>query len=195
MRRRPLPGDLAGADLRARALRVDHAGELAAVRILEGQLAVLGDSPAGAPIREMAAQERLHLETFERLIARDGVRPTVLAPLWRAAGFALGAAGALAGPRAAMACTAAIEETIEAHYARQIAALEADSDADREDGGDGETGGEETLSAVLRAFRDDEIAHRDTARAHGADAAPGRTLPGALVRGGCRVAIRLSERF
>lgn len=195
MRRRPLPGDLAGADLRARALRVDHAGELAAVRILEGQLAVLGDSPAGAPIREMAAQERLHLETFERLIARDGVRPTVLAPLWRAAGFALGAAGALAGPRAAMACTAAIEETIEAHYARQIAALEADPDADREDGGDGETGGEETLSAVLRAFRDDEIAHRDAARAHGADAAPGRTLPGALVRGGCRAAIRLSERF
>lgn len=195
MRRRPLPGDLAGADLRARALRVDHAGELAAVRILEGQLAVLGDSPAGAPIREMAAQERLHLETFERLIARDGVRPTVLAPLWRAAGFALGAAGALAGPRAAMACTAAIEETIEAHYARQIAALEADPDADREDGGDGETGGEETLSAVLRAFRDDEIAHRDAARAHGADAAPGRALPGALVRGGCRAAIRLSERF
>ena len=195
MRRRPLPGDLAGAVLRARALRVDHAGELAAVRILEGQLAVLGDSPAGAPIREMAAQERLHLETFERLIARDGVRPTVLAPLWRAAGFALGAAGALAGPRAAMACTAAIEETIEAHYARQIAALEADPDADREDGGDGETGGEETLSAVLRAFRDDEIAHRDAARAHGADAPPGLALPGALVRGGCRVAIRLSERF
>ena len=195
MRRRPLPGDLAGADLRARALRVDHAGELAAVRILEGQLAVLGDSPAGAPIREMAAQERLHLETFERLIARDGVRPTVLAPLWRAAGFALGVAGALAGPRAAMACTAAIEETIEAHYARQIAALEADPDADRKDGGDGETGGEETLSAVLRAFRDDEIAHRDAARTHGADAAPGRTPLGALVRGGCRAAIRLSERF
>ena len=190
MRRRPLPGDLAGADLRARALRVDHAGELAAVRILEGQLAVLGDAPAAAPVREMAAQERRHLETFERLVARDRVRPTVLAPLWHAVGFALGAASALAGPRAAMACTAAIEEAIETHYARQIVALEADPDADGEDG---ENGGERKLSAVLRAFRDDEIAHRDAARAHGADAAPAPL--GALVRGGCRAAIRLSERF
>lgn len=193
MRRRPLPGDLAGADLRARALRVDHAGELAAVRILEGQLAVLGDAPAAAPVREMAAQERRHLETFERLVARDRVRPTVLVPLWHAVGFALGAASALAGSRAAMACTAAIEEAIETHYARQIAALEADPDADREDGEDGEDGGQRRLSAVLRAFRDDEIAHRDAARAHGADAAPAPLR--ALVRGGCRAAIRLSERF
>ena len=187
MRRRPLPGDLAGAALRARAVRVDHAGEIGAVRILEGQLAVLGDGPAGAPIREMAAQERRHLEAFERLVARDRVRPTVFAPLWQAAGFALGAASALAGPRMAMACTAAVEEEIEAHYARQIAALEADPDADR--GKDGE----EPLSATLKAFRDDEIAHRDAARTHAANVAPAPLA--ALVRGGCRAAIRLSERF
>ena len=186
---RPLPGDLSGAAHRARVLRVDHAGELAAARIYDGQLAVLGDTPAGAAIREMAAHERRHLETFEGLMVRHRVRPTLFAPLWRAAGFALGAASALAGPRAAMACTVAVEREIEAHYARQIAALEADPEADSP------TGGGAPLSATLTAFREDEIAHRDAGLAASAADAPARAPLEALVRAGCRAAIRLSERF
>ncbi len=177
-----LPGDLTGAALRARVLRVDHAGELGAARIYDGQLAVLGRSPAAAAIREMAAQEREHLAAFERLLAERGVRPTALSPLWRAAGFALGAATALAGPRAAMACTVAVEEEIDAHYARQIEALEADDD-------DGE------LAATIAGFRADERAHRDAARAHGAADGPAWAPFGALIRTGCRAAIWLSERI
>lgn len=188
MTRPPLPGDLSGAALRARMLRVDHAGELGAARICDGHLAVLGATPAGAEIRGMAEAERRHLAAFERLVVRHRVRPTVLAPLWHAAGFALGAATALAGPRAAMACTVAVEEAIEAHYARQIAALEADPDADADAGEDG------PLSATLAAFRDDEIAHRDTG-AHGGGDSPAHAPLRALVRGGCRAAIWLSERL
>ena len=177
-----LPGDLTGAALRARVLRVDHAGELGAARIYDGQLAVLGRSPAAAAIREMAAQERAHLAAFERLLAERGVRPTALSPLWRAASFALGAATALAGPRAAMACTVAVEEEIDAHYARQIEALEADDD----DHG--------ALAATIAEFRADERAHRDAARAHGAANGPAWAPFGALIRTGCRAAIWLSER-
>ena len=183
-----LPGDLTGAALRARVLRVDHAGELGAARIYDGQLAVLAGSPAVAAIREMAAQEREHLAAFERLLAERGVRPTVLSPLWRAAGFALGAASALAGPRAAMACTVAVEEEIDAHYARQIEALEADRDGGDDDDDDGE------LAATLANFRADERAHRDAARAHGAADGPAWAPFGALIRTGCRAAIWLSER-
>ncbi len=185
----PLPGDLTGAALTARMLRVDHAGELGAVRIYDGQLAVLGTSPAAAAIRHLAKQERCHLETFERLLVRHRVRPTAFAPLWHIAGFALGAASALAGPRAAMACTVAVEEAIEAHYARQIAVLKADAETDAASGEDG------PLSETLAAFRDDEIAHRDAGRAHGADDAPAAAPFGALIRTGCRAAIWLSERF
>ena len=187
--RAPLPGDLRGRALTARLLRVDHAGELGAARLYDGQLAVLGTTPTGAAIRGMANQERGHLETFERLLPQHRVRPTALSPLWHAAGFALGVASAAAGPRAAMACTVAVEEAIDAHYARQIAALEADPAADV-DTGAGDT--ERPLSALLAAFRDDELAHRDTARAQGAaTCAP----LAALVKGGCRAAIWLSERL
>ena len=184
----PLPGDLSGAALVARMLRVDHAGELGAARIYEGQLAVLGATRHGAAIREMAAQERRHLETFERLVARHRVRPTALAPLWRAAGFALGAAAALAGPRAAMACTVAIETEIEAHYARQIERLRAEPETDAQAGEDG------PLSDTLAAFRGDELAHRDAGRAAGAEDSPAAAPIAALIRLGCRAAIGLSER-
>src|SRR5687767_1537435 len=105
-----LPGDLSRQELVERILRVDHAGEHGAVRIYEGQLAVLGDTPAAATIRRMAEQERKHLDTFDRLLPQHRVRPTALSPLWHAAGFALGAATALLGERAAMACTVAVEE-------------------------------------------------------------------------------------
>ena len=114
-----LPGEPDEATRVARAVRVDHAGEYGAKRIYQGQLAVLGQGPKGDILRHMQAQEQHHLDTFEALIAQRRVRPTALLPLWHVAGFALGAATALLGARAAMACTVAVEEAIDAHYQAQ----------------------------------------------------------------------------
>ena len=103
---------------RAAMIRVDQAGEYGATRIYAGQLAVMGDrAPHSGEIRAMAEQEaRPPAREFDALMARRGVRPTALQPVWAAAGYALGAATALIGPEAAMACTAAVEEEIDRHY-------------------------------------------------------------------------------
>ena len=127
----------------------------------------------------MRAQEQQHLETFDKVVADRRVRPTALLPFWHLAGFALGAATALLGEKAAMACTVAVEEAIDAHYTAQIDAL-------------GET--EPELRATLETFRAEEREHRDTALDHGAEDAPGYRLLSAAIKAGCRVAIGLSER-
>lgn len=165
----------------ARTLRVDQAGEYGATRIYAGQLAVLGDrNPIAAEIQHMAEQEAAHREKFDALLAGRGVRPTALQPFWDVAGFALGAATALIGPKAAMACTAAVETEIDRHYTQQLEEL---GDDDPE------------LSALIKQFRDDERAHRDAALAAGAEEAPAYTLLSGAIRLGCRVAIRLAERI
>ena len=165
----------------ARMLRVDQAGEYGATRIYAGQLAVLGDrNPIAAEIQHMAEQEAAHREKFDALLAGRGVRPTALQPFWDMAGFALGAATALIGPKAAMACTAAVETEIDRHYTQQLEEL---GDDDPE------------LSALIKQFRDDERAHRDAALAAGAEEAPAYTLLSGAIRLGCRVAIRLAERI
>jgi ubiquinone biosynthesis monooxygenase Coq7 len=171
------PGSRADIDA---MIRVDHAGEYGAVRIYEGQLAVLGNRAAGDTIRHMAEQEQRHLKAFDALVNERRVRPTALEPLWRVAGFALGAATALMGEKAAFACTAAVEEVIDAHYAAQIAALE-----DRDD----------ALKATVTDFRADEAAHRQTALDAGAEQAPGYRLLSETIKAGCRVAIKLSEKI
>jgi 3-demethoxyubiquinol 3-hydroxylase len=176
---RRLPGDPAAAELVARMIRVDQAGEYGAARIYEGQLAVLGRSAAAPAIRRMAAQEQRHLDAFDRLIVERRVRPTALSPLWHVAGYALGAATALLGERAAMACTVAVEEVIDAHYRAQTEAL-------------GEA--EPELKAAITEFRADEIEHRDTALAHDAEAAPGYPALKAAIKAGSRLAIWLSTR-
>lgn len=163
-------------------IRVDHAGEYGAVRIYQGQLAVL-DSRSEKPqiadvVRRMAAQEHRHLETFDQLINASQVRPTALEPVWRVAGFALGVATALLGEEAAMACTAAVEEVIDSHYAGQLDRLQQNSD----------------LRGTIEEFRRDEIAHREEAFAHGAREAPGYRLLTTAIKAGCRIAIALSER-
>lgn len=166
----------------ARMIRVDQAGEFGATRIYAGQLAVLGDrGPHAAEIAGMAEQEAGHRAKFDALMARRGVRPTALAPFWNVAGFALGAATALIGPEAAMACTAAVEEEIDRHYSRQLDELE-------------ETGADPELAAMIAEFRDDEREHRDAALAAGAKRAPAYPLISGLIRLGCRAAIGLSER-
>ena len=165
----------------ARMLRVDQAGEYGATRIYAGQLAVMGDrAPLSGEIRHMAEQEAVHRAKFDALIAARGVRPTVLQPLWNVAGFALGAATALAGPKAAMACTAAIETEIERHYSSQLDELGED---------------DPELAGMIAEFRDDELAHRDAALAHGAEQAVAYPLLSGALRLGCRLAIRLAERI
>jgi ubiquinone biosynthesis monooxygenase Coq7 len=128
----------------------------------------------------MEAHEQAHLQRFEALLAERQVRPTLLAPLWRAAGFALGAGTALLSEKAAHACTEAVETVIEGHYAGQIAELETSEPA---------------LAGELSGFRDDELAHRDEAIAEGAREAPGHGPLTAAIRAGCRAAIRISERI
>jgi ubiquinone biosynthesis monooxygenase Coq7 len=163
-------------------IRVDHAGEYGAVRIYEGQLAVLGarGSSATKAIEHMAEQEQRHLKAFDALVNERRVRPTALEPVWRVAGFALGAATAMLGEKAAMACTAAVEEVIDQHYAQQVEKL-GDSDP--------------ALKATVEDFRADEAAHRDAALAMGAEEAPGYRLLSEAIKAGCRIAIRLSEKI
>lgn len=165
----------------ASMLRVDHAGEYGATRIYAGQAAVLGNAhPIARLIAQMAAQEARHLSIFDRMLAERGVRPTILQPFWHVAGHALGAATALIGPKAAMACTAAVEDEIDAHYGAQRIAL---GDDDPE------------LSDRIAEFQAEEVEHRDLAIAHGAEDAAGYPLLYATIRAGCRAAIFLSKRI
>jgi ubiquinone biosynthesis monooxygenase Coq7 len=165
-------------------LRVDHAGELAAVHIYRGQRAVLnaaaGKDRIAYQLQEMEAHEALHLSRFDDILTERRIRPTLLAPVWRLAGFALGAGTALMGEKAAHACTEAVETVIEDHYARQIEELQAREPA---------------LAAELSKFRDDELAHRDQAIEDGAKDAPGYPLLAAVIRAGCTAAIKLSEKI
>jgi ubiquinone biosynthesis monooxygenase Coq7 len=164
-------------------LRVDHAGELGAVHIYRGQRAVFGAAPdrerTAETLAEMEAHEQVHLDRFDKLLNQHQVRPTLMAPLWRVAGFALGAGTALLGEKAAHACTEAVENVIEQHYAGQIREL---STRDPE------------LAAELTQFRDDELAHRDRAVEEGAREAPGYALLTAVIRAGCKAAIKISEK-
>ena len=184
-RTRPIaPGD-GGAERRLHEMiRVDHAGEFGAVQIYRGQLAVFRNQPGKSRvadlIAEMEAGEQSHLDTFDRMIVERGVRPTAMAPLWRIMGFGLGAATALMGEKAAHACTAAVEEAIEEHYAAQASALDG-VDAD--------------LKRTVEKFRVDELAHRDTAVVEGAKNAPGFGLLSGAIKLGCKLAIRISEKI
>ena len=182
----PLPRPGAGAD-KARMdeiLRVDHAGEYAAVLIYRAQKAVFeGRKAHGDMVRdlsEMQDQEAVHLDRFNRLLNERRVRPTVMTPLWRLAASALGAGTALMGEKAAHACTEAVESVIEQHYASQIAELE---------------GRDPELAAELSKFRDEELAHRDHAVEEGAREAPGYPILSAVIRAGCKAAIKISERI
>ena len=158
-------------------IRVDHAGEYGAVRIYEGQLAVLSKGASAATIRHMAEQEQRHLKTFDRLVNERKVRPTALEPLWRLAGFALGFGTALMGEKAAFACTAAVEEAIDEHYARQIEEL-GDSDP--------------ILKRTVEDFRADEAQHRQTALDNGAEPARVYKVMSEYNTGGCGGANKVS---
>ncbi len=179
-RPRRLPGDPDRKAMIERMIRVDHAGEHGAVRIYDGQMAVLKRGPAARAIRHMAAQEQRHLDKFDKLMLERRVRPTALSPIWEVAGFALGAASALLGPKAAMACTVAVEEVIEEHYRHQAEAIGDDDPA---------------LKATIDEFRADEMSHGATALDYGAKDAPLYEAFSSVVKGGARLAIWLSTRI
>jgi 3-demethoxyubiquinol 3-hydroxylase len=164
-------------------LRVDQAGEMAAVQIYRGQHAVMraaGRDRIARQLAEMQAHEAVHLDRFNALLNERGVRPTLMTPLWRAAAFGLGVGTALLGEKAAHACTEAVETVIEGHYAQQVEELK-----DREP----------ALAAELAQFRDDELAHRDHAVEEGAREAPGHRVLSAVIQAGCRAAIKISEKI
>jgi ubiquinone biosynthesis monooxygenase Coq7 len=161
-------------------IRVDQAGEYGATRIYAGQLAMLGDRhPMGRDIAHMAEQEKRHLDSFDRLMAERGVRPTALQPFWNVAGYALGVVTAAIGPEAAMACTVAVETEIDRHYREQLDEL-GDSDP--------------ALTEMIEDFRQEELEHKETALAAGAERAPAYPLMSLAIRMGCRAAIALSKR-
>jgi ubiquinone biosynthesis monooxygenase Coq7 len=175
-----LPGAPGRRALIDRIVRVDHAGEFGARRIYEGQLAVLRNHRNTPVIQRMLEQELHHVDVFEKMVVDRRVRPTLLQPFWHVAGFALGAATALMGARAAMACTVAVETVIDEHYASQAAQLGED---------------EAPLKATIEAFRADEIEHRDLGLAHEAEQTPGYPLLSGAIKAGTRAAIWLSERI
>ncbi len=176
MRRRAIPPSRIAA-----MLRVDQAGEYGAKRIYAGQLAMLGpNGPHADAIAHMAAQEQVHLDWFDREVAARGVRPTLLQPFWHVAGFALGAATAAIGPKAAMACTAAVETEIDRHYSAQLDVLGDD---------------EPRLADAITRFRAEELEHKASAIEAGAEQTPGYPLLSAAIRAGCRLAIRLASRI
>jgi ubiquinone biosynthesis monooxygenase Coq7 len=165
-------------------IRVDQAGEFGAVQIYRGQLAVFrnqtGKDHVSGLVTAMEAGEQVHLDTFNEMIVERGVRPTALTPVWRVMGFGLGAATALLGEKSAHACTVAVEEAIEEHYAAQAKAL---------DGVDPE------LKRVVEKFRLEELDHRDTALVEGARSAPGYGFLSGAIKLGCKIAIRVSEKI
>lgn len=165
-------------------IRVDHAGEYGAVQIYRGQLAVFSVLPQKSRIagqlRHMEADEQHHLTAFDGLLMERNVRPTALGPVWNIAGHALGAVTALMGERAAHACTEAVESVIEGHYADQVEELEVMGEAE--------------LAETFDRFREEEVAHKDTAVEEGAKDAFGYPLLSGLIKAGCRIAIKVTER-
>ncbi len=166
----------------AEILRVDHAGEYGAVKIYEAQRAVFAAGGRDAIADDMAgmkAGEEVHGARFDALLNEHRVRPTALLPLWSIAATGLGTVTALMGEKAAHACTEAVESVIEEHYADQIAELR-----DREP----------ALAAELTQFRDEELEHHDHAIENGSREAPAYRLLSAVIKAGCKVAIKVSER-
>lgn len=177
----PLPGDRPLAEEVKRMIRVNHAGEYGAKRIYAGQMAVLKNSPSAPIIREMAEQEEKHLRVFSEMVAQRRVRPTLLMPLWHVGGFVMGAASAMLGEKAAMACTVAVESVIDQHYAAQEEQLKDTPEAE--------------LSGHIRQFRAEEQEHHDIALENGAKSSPFYTILTQAVVYQTKLAIWLSTRL
>lgn len=174
-----LPGDLFGRKLVEQIIRVDHAGEYGAKRIYQGQMAVLKNSPSYKTIKHMAEQEEEHLAYFSDAMAKRKVRPTFFMPLWHVGAYAMGAATAMLGEKAAMACTVAVEEVIDEHYQEQLAMLGDD---------------EQKLKKKIEKFREEELQHRDIGLENKAEEAHGYPVLRGAVRFMTKMAIEISKK-
>ena len=162
-------------------IRVDHAGEYGATRIYDGQISVFGkNSKIGKTIQHMADQEQEHIETFEKLIIQNRVRPTALMPVWNMAGYLLGVSTALMGEKTAMACTVAVESVIGNHYKEQAEQLGSD---------------QKKLKSIIKKFEKDELEHHDIGVDHDAKNALGYKLISKIITIGCKTAINISKKI
>ena len=165
-------------------IRVDHAGERGAIKIYEGQLLALKtikqDNDLKNKIEEMKEQEKKHLEYFEKEIQKRKIKPTSLLPLWDLMGVALGFGTALLGKKAAMLCTASVEEVIEDHYQSQLQKLGND---------------EKDLKAKIEKFREDEIEHKNMAYETGVTNKGFYSIMDKVIRTGSKIAITISEKI
>ena len=165
-------------------IRVDHSGERGAIKIYEGQLLALKtikqDNNLKDKIEEMKEQEKEHLEYFEKEIQKRKIKPTYLLPLWDVMGVALGFGTALLGKKAAMLCTASVEEVIEDHYQNQLKKLGND---------------EMDLKTKIEKFKKEEVKHKNIAYESGATNKGLYSIMDKVIRTGSRIAITISEKI
>ena len=165
-------------------IRVDHAGERGAIKIYEGQLLALKtikqDDNLKDKIEKMKAQEKEHLEYFEKEIQKRKIKPTYLLPLWDIMSVTLGFGTALLGKKAAMLCTASVEEVIEEHYENQLKKL---------------GNNEKDLKEKIKKFKEDEINHKNTAYNAGATNKGLYSIMDKIIQTGSRIAITISEKI
>ena len=164
-------------------IRVDHAGERGAIKIYEGQLLALNtiikNDELKKKIEEMQIHEREHSDYFEKEIKKRNIKPTKFLPLWDLLGVGLGFGSALIGKKAAMLCTASVEEVIDKHYQNQINQLEND---------------EKVLKSKIIKFRNDELNHKDIAYDEGATKEGLYSIMDKIIKIGSKIAIRISEK-
>jgi len=165
-------------------IRVDHAGERGAIKIYEGQLLALNtlvkDDNLKKTIQEMKDQEKEHCNYFENEIKIRNIKPTKLMPLWDLLGVGLGFGSTLLGKKAAMLCTASVEEVIDEHYEKQINQLKPD---------------EKILKEKIKKFRLDELHHKDIAYEKGATKKGLYKILDRIIKTGSKVAINISEKI
>lgn len=174
-----LPGDLKQDEFIRQLIRVNHAGELGAKRIYEGQLAVLKYREDKALVKEMLAQEEKHLEYFSQEMKNRNVRPSFFTPLWNMLGFALGAGTAALGKTSAMVCTEAVEEVIDEHYKSQLEREDLPKD----------------LAQSIEKFRLEELEHHDVAQKNRCELGLGHEILYKAIKFGCRASIAIAKKF
>jgi len=165
-------------------IRVDHAGERGAIKIYEGQLLALNtivkNDELKKKIEEMQTHEKEHSDYFEKEIKKRNIKPTKFLPLWDLLGVGLGFGSTLIGKKAAMLCTASVEEVIDEHYQNQINQLKND---------------EKELKSKIIKFRNDEIHHKDIAYKEGATKEGLYSIMDKFIKTGSKIAIRISEKI
>ena len=165
-------------------IRVDHAGERGAVKIYEGQLLALNtfvkDDNLKKTIEEMKLHEKEHCDFFENEIKKRGIKPTKFLPLWDLMGVGLGFGSTILGKKAAMLCTASVEEVIDKHYQNQIDQLGPD---------------EKKLKKKIIKFREDELHHKNIAYEKGATKKGFYSILDKIIKTGSKVAINISEKI